>query len=422
MTRFRSPRLLPYALLLGGAAILSIVIGRAEAILIASPFIVVLAAAALGRGRPDLDCRVSIDRDRVLEGEELGFLVEVASRSGRFEVGFVMDLPPGLELIDPPRAVMLAAGSSATMQGRLRCRRWGAHTIGGGVIQARDLASTFLHQKVVEPRIALRVYPRPELLRSYLRPRRLRPHFGSLVSRISGVGLEFADIREFTQGDERRHVNWKATARHRQLHVNLFHPERSADVILLLDAFTDVAGNKGSSLDLAVRGATAVAMECLRRRDRVGLLSIGGTTRWLLPGLGTRQLYRLVDSLMQSQLVLNYAWPDIQSIPRNVLPPGALVIALTPLADRRTPAILLDLHARGHDLAVVEIPADALLPVPSMEREQLAHRLWSLHRDAIRGQYLSAGVAVAVWDPDEPLRIPFMKLQRFRRSSRRTPA
>jgi uncharacterized protein (DUF58 family) len=203
------------------------------------------------------------------------------------------------------------------------------------------------------------------------------------------------------------------------MHVNLFHPERSGDVVLLLDTFTDVAGEKVSSLDLAVAGATSAAREFLGRRDRVGLLLIGGTIKWLLPGMGVRQLYRIVDSLMQTQLAFSYSWPKVESIPRRVVPPGALVVALTPLADRRTPLLLLDLHSRGHDIAVVEISADAILPPPGNERERLARRLWALHRNAMRYRYLQLGLPVSAWVPGQPLQVPFMEIQRFRRTSRR---
>lgn len=408
---------------MSGAAILSLSLGRPEPLLIAAPFTaVLLAVLVLGRTRPDLTWRPFVSRDKVLEGEEIEIGLDVASRSGTFEIGFLVDVPTGTELVERPKTVLVNAGAAVRLQGRMICRRWGAWTVGGGVIQARDLVSALVHELTVEPAIALRAYPRPEQLRSMLRPHSLKPRFGGNVSRAAGVGLEFADIRQFAHGDQRRHINWKATARQGRLHVNLFHPERSADLVLVLDAFTDVAGGKVSSLDMAVRAVTAAAMQCLRRRDRVGLLSIGGTVQWLLPGTGIRQLYRIVDSLMRTQLVLNYAWPDVEAIPRRALPAGALIVALSPLADRRTAAILLDLHRRGHDVSVVEIAAEVLLPQPVSEREQLALRLWTLHREAVRSRYREMGLPVAQWEPSQPLQIPLVELERFRRSSRRLHA
>lgn len=420
MTRFRSPRLLPYGLMVSGASIGSLALGRLEPLLIAAPFLVVLlAAVALSRTRPRLSWQPVVSRDRVLEGDQIDLGVRVSGNSRNFEVGFVVGVPPGMELLEAPATEIFPSDLPRSIQGRFLCTRWGARTVGGGVILARDAASAFVYQAAVDPVVALRVYPRPERLRSVLRPHMLRPRLGGFVSRASGVGLEFAAIRQFTHGDQRRHINWKATARQQRLHVNLFHPERSADLVLVLDAFSDVAGPRRSSLDMAVSSATALAMQCLRRRDRVGLVSIGGAVRWLLPGTGIRQLYRIVDSLMRTELILSYAWQDASAIPPPALPPGALVLALTPLADRRAAAMLIDLKRHGHDVSVVEIAAEKVLPDPETEREQLARRMWSLHREAVRSAYLRLGLPVVEWEPGQPLQIPVVQLERFRRRSRR---
>jgi uncharacterized protein (DUF58 family) len=289
-------------------------------------------------------------------------------------------------------------------------------------VLARDVASVFIYQQSVDSANTVRVYPRPERLRSLLRPQALRPRFGSLVSRAAGAGLEFASIREFQPGDQRRHINWKATARQRRVHVNLFHPEWSSDVVLLLDTFTDVVGDAVSSLDLTVRAATSAAIACIGRRDRVGLLVVGHEIKWLLPGLGTRQLYQIVDSVMQTRLAFTYTWPTADAIPKRVIPAGALVLALTPLVDRRTAVLLRDLLGRGHDVAVVEISAPAILPPPTNQREDIARRLWDLHREAVRLGLRQLGLPVAAWKPGQPVQVPLMELERFGRTSRRVHA
>ena len=51
-------------------------------------------------------------------------------------------------------------------------------------------------------------------------------------------------------------------------------------------------------------------------------------------------------------------------IPRRTLPPNALVIALSPLLDPRSVGALLDLRARGFDLAVIDISPRPVHPRP----------------------------------------------------------
>ncbi len=130
-------------------------------------------------------------------------------------------------------------------------------------------------------------------------------------------------------------------------------------MILFLDTFADARAGGRSTLDLAVRATSTLASRYLERRDRVGLVSFGGILRWLTPGMGLAQRYRIVDALLESEIVFNYAWKDVSIIPARTLPPQALVLAVTPLLDDRAVAALVDLRARGYDLAIVEVS-----PVP----------------------------------------------------------
>ena len=145
-------------------------------------------------------------------------------------------------------------------------------------------------------------------------------------------------------------------------------------MILFVDAFAEARRGGEGTLDLAARATAALADAYVGRRDRVGLISFGGILRWLAPDLGTTQLYRVVDALIDTQIVLSYYWKEIDVIPRRTLPPNALVIALSPLLDQRSVGALLDLRARGHDLAVIEVS-----PIPFTTRPARRDR-----RDRVR--------------------------------------
>src|SRR5439155_1333429 len=187
---------------------------------------------------------------------------------------------------------------------------------------------------------ALKVYPREEALRRLVRPLETQPYSGDEVSRRRGEGIEFADMRPFAFGDPLRHINWRASARRGQLWVNERHPERNTDVVIFLDTFAEARRGSTGTLDLALRAAATLTARYVRRRDRVGFVSFGGVLRWLQPGTGLAQLYRMVDALLDTEIWLNYAWKDLDVVPARTLPPQALVIALTPLLD----AAVLALH------------------------------------------------------------------------------
>jgi uncharacterized protein (DUF58 family) len=171
-----------------------------------------------------------------------------------------------------------------------------------------------------------------------------------------------------------------------------------------------------------VRAAATLAARYLRQKDRVGLVTFGGMLNWLLPTTGAVQLYRIVDAMLDTQIVLSYAWRDIRTVPRRTLPPQALVLALTPLLDDRSEAALLDLRGRGFDLVVIEISPLSLLPAPQSEAGRLADRLWRLRREAVRGRFEGAGIPVAVWGDDAPLAAVLEEVRAYRRRARAVSA
>jgi len=79
---------------------------------------------------------------------------------------------------------------------------------------------------------------------------------------------------------------------------------------------------------------------------------------------------------------------------------------------------LLDLRARGFDVAVVEISPVPFAPAAPGEAEGLAHRLWLLERAALRYRFEAAGVPVAEWRDGSPLARPMEEVSAYRRHAR----
>jgi uncharacterized protein (DUF58 family) len=169
---------------------------------------------------------------------------------------------------------------------------------------------------------------------------------------------------------------------------------------------------------MAVRATATLAKPYLQQRDRVGLLSFGGSLRWLLPNMGVRQGYRIVDALLDTNTFLSYAWKAIDLIPPRTLPPKALVIAVSPLLDPRTIQALLDLRGRGFDLAVLEVSPVAFVAADRGDEASLAFQLWRLHREVLRAKFRKMGVPVAVWTSGQPLAAALEEVSTFRRSAR----
>ncbi len=402
--------------------IAALVLGRVELVALAAPFAFLLVLG-LGRdGDPDVQARFALDRDRALEGDVVTATITLSASGPVERLDVYLALPPGLEPVETPNPVALRVdGHERRHELRIRCGRWGGYLLGEVVLRAST--GFFVYERTAQPGEPLKVYPRAELLNELLAPLETQAFAGNQVARTKGSGIEFADIRAFTHGDPVRRVNWRASARRGELLVNESHPERNTDVIVFLDTFTEAArGSLEGTLELAVRAAASLAAQYLERRDRVGLISFGGVLNWLLPGSGAVQRLRIVDALLDTEIVLNYAWKGIDVIPARTLPPKALVVALTPLLDERAVTTLLDLRGRGFDLAVVEVSPVPFTPSAKGAAEELAHRLWLLRREELRAQYRRAGVPIVEWREGAPLAAAFEEVRTWRRYARQARA
>jgi uncharacterized protein (DUF58 family) len=415
-----TPKLGAYAGLAALALLAALATRRPELVVVAAPFALAAALGLLLARRPRIDAEVELAVERALEADELDVRVSLVAEVGAERVEVLLQLPRQLVLLEGvnPVQLRLADGERRELTYRVRCARWGAYRVGRVYLRTHDWLGIFGREKVLDRREPLKVYPSEEHVRNLLKPVETQVFSGNHVARQKGEGIEFADLRPFVPGDRIRHVNWRASARRGELWINEHHAERNADVVILLDSFAEARRGDRSTLDPALRAAGTLAARYLRQKDRVGFVTFGGILNWLLPTTGAVQLYRIVDAMLDTQIVLSYAWRDVLTVPRRTLPPQALVLALTPLLDDRSETALLDLRGRGFDLVVIEISPLPLLPLPQSEIGEIADSLLRLRREAVRGRFERAGIPVAVWGDETSLAAALEEVSASRRRAR----
>jgi uncharacterized protein (DUF58 family) len=407
--------------LAGGAVVLGLAAGRPELVVLAVPTLVLIGAGLATATDAHVSAAIELERTRVIEGESVAATVQV--RNGgttSVEVELLVDRSRALA-VEPHGPVMLrlAVGQVVDLGFQLVAERWGAHAVGPPLVRVRDPLGVTVCDLRQADDLRVRAFPREQRLRELIAPLQTQPFVGAHVARVPGSGIEFADIRPFASGDRFRQVNWRATARRGSLFVTDRHPEHASDVVLLLDTFAEARDATSGTLDGAVRAAASLARAHLARRERVALVDFGGTLHWLEPAFGTTQLYRIVDALLASDIAFSYAWRAVESIPRKLLPPRALVVAITPLLDDRSIRLITDLRRRGRDLAIVEVCPLAHVAQGPMGGDASAYRLWVLQRRTLRARLEAQGIAVAVWDQDRLLAAGLQGVNSFRRSAAR---
>jgi uncharacterized protein (DUF58 family) len=375
------------------AAAAGLILGRPELIVVAIPSLAVLAAGR--RARPGaLTITAATPGDRYVEGDAVD--VDVTIDPGPARGGVRAELALPVAVWDGSGAVATAGRRRAAGLWSVRPTRWGRRSLGPVRLTAwgpsrLDVATG----EVILGRID--VHPPAAWARHLPLPPRLVQRVGLHAGRTAGAGVEFAGVRPYEPGDAVRRVHWPATARRGRLHLTRHAVERAADAVVVIDATTDVAG----TLDLSVRGAAGVAQTYLAAGDRVGVVALGGIVRWLPPGTGLRQVHRVVETVLDVRVDDSYVAPDLARLPRRALPPGALVVAFSPILDPGVAEIFRDLRERGHPTVVVDVLRSDPDPPPGTRAGPEAVRLWRLERGALRHELAAIGITVVPWGPDD---------------------
>jgi uncharacterized protein (DUF58 family) len=422
MTMRLTPLALSVVTLGAWGLVLAVLSGRAELAVVVMPLLLGLLRIGRARVRWDWSLRRALSATRVFEGERVTVAVTVTATEPVPLLELNDPLPPGLRLVGGENRGLFMLDRDRPVEWRyeVECVRRGRVSL--GAVQASlwsraglEVAAT----SVVAP-AELRVYPRPLPLRRLPSPRRMQAFVGNYVAPSVGEGLEPGDIRAFAPGDRVRHVNWRASLRFRELFVTRYQQERNADVVLMLDTLTEAGTPPATTLDASIRAAAALATGYLARKDRVGLIEYCGPFRWVRPGSGRAHHERLFEALLGADVMFSYVTQEVALVPRRILPPQALVIAISPLLDARFEKALVDLAARGFDLVVLSpSPIPLVRSARRSATADLACRLWALERRARATALQRLGITIVDWDPDQPLEAA---LGAFRASRRRAVA
>lgn len=96
------------------------------------------------------------------------------------------------------------------------------------------------------------------------------------VKRI-GQSLEFEQIKEYSSGDDYRHINWKASAKRGHLMLNQYQDERSQDIYCAVDMgrTMKMPFHNQTLLDYAINAALALSKAVINTKDKAGVMAFG---------------------------------------------------------------------------------------------------------------------------------------------------
>jgi uncharacterized protein (DUF58 family) len=124
---------------------------------------------------------------------------------------------------------------------------------------------------------------------------------GQAASPIRGRGMEYAESREYTQGDDARHIDWRLTARTGKPHTKLFQAERERLTLIVADTAPTLyfgTRTRFKSVQAARAGAIA-AWAAVRDGDRIAALRGSLREAPVVPASGSRGALRVLDAMVR---------------------------------------------------------------------------------------------------------------------------
>jgi len=198
-----------------------------------------------------------------------------------------------------PVTVRVEPGRPLSLRYHLRPTRRGLWRIGAVWARWPTRLGLWQHQRRFAVEQDARVYPDLQSLRAYdLWLREARDERMTRATRQRGGESEFERLREYTQDDDVRRIDWKATARRPTVIAREYQLERDQNVVFALDLGRWMTADSGGlpQFDRALNAALMLAHVAARNGDQTGLLTFDSDVRTWLPPQGgpgaTRRLIR----------------------------------------------------------------------------------------------------------------------------------
>lgn len=405
MNGWRATIALARATAVGAALVLvALALGRPDLLVLAAPLAVFagFGVARVPRGPLRVDL-ASTDR-WMHEGQSTR--VRLTLQDTREVEQVTMTMTPAPYLAMQPYGGMVSASVrpgeplADHVQLVVSPRRWGVRVTGQGQMAATSRWGGYRWGPVPLPDVRLTALPETPAFTSAESPNPVGL-IGRNRSRRPGDGTEFLSIRPFQPGDRLRRIDWRTTLRTGDLHAVGSKAMEDSSVLLLVDAVSDVGTSGGvdgsaSSLDAAVRAASALAAHHIRVGDRVAVRVLGAAGLMVPPGTGVRHQRRIQEVLAR----VHPGAPDGYGARRLALDAGTVVVALSSMLTPEVNTMIVALARRGLTLVAVDtLPPDAL---PEQARDpgsaaRLAWRMRLLERAVQVHEITTQGIPVVAW-------------------------
>lgn len=270
---------------------------------------------------------------------------------------------------------------------RIRGNQRGAWHFGPAQLRSGDLFGFEIQRLIDETPTRLLVYPRLVDVTALGLPARHPLGESASPRRVIEDPLRMMGVRDYVQGDNFRHIHWKATARSQGLQTKVFDPSASRPVALFLNVNTALTFAEGYDWELREFGITtaaSVARALWIESGVVGLFantSIPGALQHIRirPRQHPEQLDQILTALAQIEDVRGrWTLEQLLQLEAPHLPYGATIVVITAIMTGRLLQTLIDLRRREYGVVLLTLGNQPQVKrLPNIQHHHLgAHEEW----------------------------------------------
>lgn len=330
---------------------------------------VAVAVVLYARSIPAPPATVAVDR-RIADpdaapGEETTVTLRVENTGDRLlpDIRVVDGVPDGVQIVDgsPQHGTALRPGAGTSFSYTVRVPT-GEYEFDPTYVAVRDVAGVAERRTRVTASTDESIAGALPDGSGLTVPLRTQPSrlVGPHSNPETGEGVAFETVREYRRGDPANHVDWSHLATTGELRTVRFQADRTATVVLVVDA-TPAAAVRPSeraptAIERSVQAAATVFDPLTADGHRVGLAGLAAQPCWIAPARGADHRLRVRERLAadpgfraggESLSLSPTAWLGSR------LPDEAQVVAFSPLCDDAILDCLFELEARGWPVTVV---------------------------------------------------------------------
>jgi len=192
---------------------------------------------------------------------------------------------------------------------------------------------------------------------------------GEYHSAFKGMGMEFAEVREYYPGDDIRAIDWNVTARTGKPFIKKYDEERELTVMLIVDVSASGFFGTGESLksDIMIELASILSFSAIKNNDKVGLLLFSDKIEeFIPPKKGKSHVLRVIREMIYHKAKdrktdISIALEHIQ----KVLKRKSIIFLLSDFWDDSYQQTM-KLINKKHDLINIQILDKAEVAIPKL--------------------------------------------------------